>query len=234
MSNIYQNHTYLKHNPHWHETDAAFKTDYIQAFIEKHISSIEIVGEVGCGSGEILVELSKRISTLKTISGYDIAPDAIRIAEKKSTEKIHFFLEDITEENHPAHFDVLLVIDVLEHLENYFQFLAAIKSKSTYTIFHIPLDMSVRTLFKEQMLIEAKERIGHIHLFTEDFIKSVLLDHGYTIIDSCYTPPRLEQISFKERCIQFFGKLLFGIHQKFCTKFMGGYSIMILAKNRTV
>jgi hypothetical protein len=34
-----------------------------------------------------------------------------------------------------AHFDLMLVLDVVEHIEDYFGFLAAIRSKSDFKIF---------------------------------------------------------------------------------------------------
>ena len=111
------------------------------------------------------------------------------MASKKEEINLKFELKDITKSDDKSFFDVLLVIDVIEHLSNYFSFLESISKKSKYTIFHIPLDMFVWSLFREQMLIESKKRVGHIHNFTEDFILSVLNDYGYKIVSKQYTEP---------------------------------------------
>ena len=152
-------------------------------------------------------------------------------AKKKETGKIKFFLKDIADET--RFFDLILIIDVIEHIENYFQFLDKVVSKGNYTIFHIPLDISVWTLYREKMLIESKDRVGHIHNFTEDFIISVLDDYGFKLIDKLYTEPVFETSSFKQKFTNGIRKFLFMINKKFTTKFMGGYSVMVLCKNTT-
>jgi len=231
MENIYTNKTYLQNNPTWHEEGAAVKAKDILKILKRNNLSFNSVCEIGCGSGEILVQLQKQLGNNITFRGYDISPHAIDIAKKKETTNLHFELRDFANQSNNEFYDLLLVIDVIEHLENYFSFLESIRSGGCYTIFHIPLDISVWSLFREQMLIESKQRVGHIHNFTEEFIKSILKDTGYTIIDSFYTPPTFEKISFKQKCINGARKVLFRLNKKFCTKTLGGYSIMLLAKN---
>jgi SAM-dependent methyltransferase len=176
---------------------------------------------VGCGSGAVLEELSK-CNNNKTINyfGFDISKDAINIANKRSNSNLSFYLKDITDSSNTDLFDVLLVVDVIEHLPNYFSFLEA-----------IPLDMFVWSLFRENMLIESKKRVGHIHNFSEDFILSVIEDNGFNIIDKQYTEPDYTSSSFKQRIVNTLKKLLFKISPRFCSKTLGGYSIMVLCKN---
>ncbi len=124
-----------------------------------------------------------------------------------------------------------MVIDVLEHLENYFSFLDIIKTKSMFTIFHIPLDMCLWSLLREQMLIESKNRVGHIHNFTEDFIINILSEKGFKVIDKMYTEPVFKVTSAKQKLINTIRKTLFKINKRFCTKTIGGYSVMVLTQN---
>lgn len=231
VKDIYNDNTYLNNNPGWHEEDAPFKADKIIKLLEKNAVSFETVAEIGCGSGEILVQLESRLHHVRNFFGYDISKDAINIAKKKETGKIKFYLTDITNTNENYFSDLLLVIDVIEHVGNYFEFLGSIASKSRYTIFHIPLDICVWSIFREQMLIESKKRVGHIHNFTEDFIKDILADYGFEIIDQMYTPPVFKTPSFKQKIVKIARKLMFSINKKFCTKTLGGYSILLLTKN---
>lgn len=231
MKHIYNNNIYLSNNPTWHEEDAPFKVSKIMHLLERNPISFQTVAEAGCGSGEILVQLSSKLASVTSFSGYDISKDAINIAKTKETAKIKFDVKDIAGKNEDCFFDLLLVIDVIEHIENYFEFLDGIATKSTYTIFHIPLDMSMWSLFREQMLIESKNRIGHIHNFTEDFIKNILSDYGFEVIDQIYTPPTFETVSIKQKLVNTVRKLIFKINKKFCTKTLGGYSILLLTKN---
>lgn len=231
MDDIYNNQNYLKNNPDWHQEDSPFKAKFIHSILEANKIVYSSVCEVGCGTGEVLIQL-KKLHGSKTVSyaGYDISKDAIDIAAKKNSG-IEFKCADIASEN--VSVDVMLVVDVIEHLKDYFSFLESISKKSRYTVFHIPLDMFVWSLFREKMLIESKERVGHIHNFSEDFILSILKDHGYKIISKHYTEPDYRSESFKKSMINGVKQILFKIAPRFTTKTLGGYSVLVLCENLT-
>jgi predicted RNA methylase len=231
MNDIYNNKSYLSNNPTWHEEDAPFKAGKIIELLARNPIAFKTVAEVGCGSGEILVQLQPQLPSETIYFGFDISKDSIAIAKKKETDKIKFEVRDISSENENCFYDLLLVIDVIEHIDNYFKFLAGIAYRSQYTIFHIPLDMCVWSLFREQMLIESKDRVGHIHNFTEDFIKSILSGYGFEIIDQLYTEPTFESLTYKQKVVNVFRKFMFRINKRVCTKTLGGYSILLLTKN---
>jgi SAM-dependent methyltransferase len=233
MNDIYNDQTYLKHNPTWGEEDAPMKAEAITRLLKKNNISIKTVAEVGCGSGEILVQLQKEFPGAEKFYGFDVSKDALQIANRKQTDKIRFELLDIAGSNRTdLHFDLFLVIDVLEHIPDYFTFLKGIQNKGTYTVFHIPLDMSVWSLFREKMLIESKNRVGHIHAFTEEFILEILKDYGFDIIDKIYTPPTYSHTSIKQKITHGIRKFLFLLNNTLASKTIGGYSIMVLTKNR--
>ena len=232
MNDIYNDQTYLKHNPRWGEEDAPMKANAISGLLAKNNISFKRLAEAGCGSGEIIVQLEKKFPGTEGFYGFDISKDALQIAAPKETGKIHFELLDLAGSiRTDLHFDVLLVIDVLEHITDYFSFLNGIRSKSTFTVFHIPLDMSLWSLFRENMLIESKKRVGHIHAFTEEFILDMLKDHGFDIIDKIYTPPTYTHTSFKQKITHVIRNFLFFLNKKIASKTIGGYSIMVLTKN---
>jgi SAM-dependent methyltransferase len=228
MDDIYTNQDYLKNNPNWHQEDSVLKAGIIHAFLEKNKLAYATVCEVGCGAGGILIEL-KRLNGSKAISytGYDISKDAIEMALKKESG-IDFKCADPTQEN--INVDLILVIDVIEHLWDYFSFLKSISKKSKYTVFNIPLDMCVWTLFREKMLIESKERVGHIHNFTEDFILSILGDMGYKIVSKQYNEPDYRSDRLKGKIKNAIKKMFYNIAPRFTTKTFEGYSLMVLCE----
>lgn len=230
MKDIYNDRTYLTRNPTWNAEDAPFKAaEILKLLVNLNMGTI---CEIGCGSGEILVQLSQRLPEDVRFFGFDVSRDAMEIAKLKETPSIRFDLRDLSA---PADdlplFDLLLVIDVIEHVDNYFAFLDGIRPKGRYTVFHIPLDLSVWSLFRESILIESKARVGHIHNFTEDFILSVLADHGFRVVDKSYTPPTFETMGFKQRVVNACRKTLFKINKRLCMKLIGGYSVMVLCEN---
>lgn len=177
MDEIYNNKVYLINNPDWHAEDAPQKAAVIYSILKQNTISFSTVCEVGCGGGEVLIQLDKLVKDKGvTYFGFDISKDALAIASKKQTSSIKFELKDLAASPDSTKYDVLLIIDILEHLKDYFSFLEALSKKAKYTVFHIPLDMFVWSLFKEKMLIESKERVGHIHNFSEEFILSILND----------------------------------------------------------
>ncbi len=230
MADIYNDKTYLRNNPSWGEEDASMKSEAISMLLKKNGIAFNTVAEAGCGSGEILVQLQHLFPQAEKFFGYDISRDAISIAIKKQTNQIIFENGDITAAK--LYVDLMLVIDVIEHIPDYFGFLDGIRDKSAYTVFHIPLDMSVWSLFREKMLIESKERVGHIHHFTEEFTLQMLTDQGFTIIDKMYTPPTYTHTSIKQKITHGIRSMLFMVSKKFASKTIGGYSLMVLAKNR--
>lgn len=232
MDDIYNNSVYLSHNPQWHQEDAPGKADFIFKILESEKINFQSVCEIGCGSGEILKQLQLKIADPNMIyHGYDISSEAISLSKSKVNSTLDFFCEDFTQKAISTPYDVLLVIDVIEHLRDYFTFIEKIKPKGRYTVFHIPLDMFVWSLFREKMLLESKTRVGHIHNFTEHFILSVLKDAGYTIMKTQFTEPDYTANSVKQRIVNFARRVLFKVSPRFCTKTLGGYSILVLCRN---
>jgi len=141
---------------------------------------------VGCGAGEVLKQLQQRLDKDCDFLGCDISPQAIELCRSRANERLHFELGDVTKISE-RFFDVILVLDVIEHLEDYYSFLRTIKERVLYKIFQIPLDLSVQTVLRANPLIRDRQRFGHIHYFTKETALQLLSDLGYNIIDWFYT-----------------------------------------------
>ena len=229
-SNIYTDGTYLKNNPDWGRKDAGWKSKIISDLLKKNNLTPNEIVEVGCGAGAILQNLSHSFSDAQ-LTGYDISPQAIGLAKEFENNKLHFYNEDAHDKN--IHADLLLVIDVLEHVDDYYSFLEKLKPKSEYFVFHIPLDLSSRTILKPHVLLQQRDAVGHIHYFSKEMVLWALKDKGYTIIDWVYTKPIIDTDppdSFKRRVKKILRNLSFSINKNLSAKLWGGYSMMILAK----
>ncbi|MEO7801461.1 MAG: class I SAM-dependent methyltransferase [Ginsengibacter sp.] len=229
--NIYTDGTYLTNNPDWNEADSKWKAGLISALIKKNKLEFNKVVEVGCGAGQILNTLSTKFLNVVDFSGYDISPQSIKLSKKISNNKLSFYNKDFLQEKVTA--DLLLVIDVVEHIDDYLNFLRQLKVKARHFIFHIPLDMSCRAILKSQILLQQRRSVGHIHYFTRDIVKWALEDNGYHIIDWQYTKPNIDSAvskSFKLKAKKHLRNLSFTINKDISAKLWGGYSILILAK----
>ena len=185
FEDMYTQGDYLIKHPTWHIEESPWKVRYLLQLISRNALSPHTICEVGCGAGEILRLLQGHLDSQCHFWGYEISPQAYEMASKRANARLQFKLADIRDEP-DAHFDLILVMDVLEHMENYFSLLRAIQPKSEYTIFHIPLDISARSVLRGHLL-EYRTTYGHIHYFTKEIALQVLRDAGYNILDYCYT-----------------------------------------------
>lgn len=223
---------YYQHNPDWHQEGSKFKADLVLKFIKKFQLPTGLVVEVGCGAGEILAELMKNLTPTAMLKGYDISPQAIRIADKKATSQLSFYLEDYTKLK-VEKADLVLVLDVVEHIDDVYSFLRRLRDKGKNFIFHIPLDMSCRTLLKPHVLLQQRTDVGHIHYFTEETVLWMLRDVGFDAEYLIYTKPDVDLVkprSFRQSIKKILRKLSYSINKKLSVKLWGGYSALILAK----
>ena len=228
---MYISDEYFKNNPGWGVDDSQWKADIIQKLLEANQVNPSEVIEIGCGAGAILESLSKKF-TQANFKGYDISPFAIELARNRESDRIRFFNEDFTQVEY-IHTELLMIIDVLEHLDNFYDMLRHVRSTSKYFIFHIPLDLSCRMILKPHILLQQRTSVGHIHYFSKEMVIWILKDTGYELIDWQYTKPVVDVNpagSFKRRIKKFLRNLSFRINKDLSAKLWGSYSMMILAK----
>jgi len=231
MSKIYQDGTYLAKNSTWHEEDSPYKAGWISRLIKKNSLSPNNICEIGCGSGEILNNISVEFGEQVNFFGYEISPQAYEICKKKTKKNLTFSNNDILKEKN-KYFDIALIIDVIEHVEDYFDFLRKVKKKANYKIFHIPLDLSVLNVLRASTILAKRNDVGHIHYFTKEIAFRTLIDTGYTIVDYFYTSgsTELPNQSWKSKLLRIPRKILFFLNKDLAARILGGYSLMILTK----
>ncbi len=229
--NIYTEGKYLDNNPTWHEEDSPWKAEHIAKLLSRKNILPDSICEVGCGSGEILNQLYALLPDNISYSGFEISPQAYEISKQKTKERLSFYLKDILKEP-DCHFDVLLMIDVFEHIEEYFSFLRKIRVKAEYKIFHIPLDISVLRVLLCHPILRRRREVGHIHYFTKETALATLEDTGYEIIDYFYTAGSLDLPS--KSIIYSLGKwplrIASMLNKDLAVRILGGHSLMVLAK----
>jgi len=162
--------------------------------------------------------------------GYDISPQALEMCKSRANERLQFKLADISQET-DTFFDVMLVLDVIEHAEDYFGLLNQIRSKSDLKIFHIPLDLSVQAVLRRRGLLNRREQLGHIQYFTKETALETLRDAGYEVLDYFYTPRSIELgDELVKRIARLPRRVCFAIHQDLTVRILGGYSLLVLAR----
>ena len=228
--NIYNNLEYKSKNPTWHSEHSFWKANNIKKLLKKNNIEISKVCEVGCGAGEILVSLSKYFK--KTyFFGYEISKDIFKTAKKKENSRLKFKLGNIPK---AKKYDLLLCIDVFEHVEDYMGFLREIKNRGKYHIFHIPLDINAFGLFRNR-LIKERKAVGHLHYFTKETALSTLEDLGYQIIDWNYTDSFhkggiVVNENLKSKLFYSAQFIINLISPRLLSRTLGGLSLLVLTK----
>ncbi|MGB8194597.1 MAG: class I SAM-dependent methyltransferase [Chitinophagaceae bacterium] len=230
-TDMYTNSQYLQQHPTWDGEEAVLKAGWIRKMIDDQQLPVDTVIEAGCGSGRILSELSKYFPAAY-FKGYDLSPQAIAIAKQYQTDKINFFEANFLKEQHVVA-DLLLLIDVLEHVPDYYGMLEGLHSRATHYIFHIPLDLCCRSILKPELLMQQRQNSGHIHYFSKEMVLWMLHDTGYQVMDWQYTKPvsDLEAAnSMKGRTKKTIRNFSFNISKDRAVKWWGGYSMLIAAR----
>jgi hypothetical protein len=161
--------------------------------------------------------------------GYEISPQAYKICQQRSNDKLHFHLGDILEGDH-AHFDLILLIDLIEHLEDYLGFLRQIRPLSDYKILHIPLDLTVRSILLASPIATSYDLWGHLHYFTKETAFRALKHCGYNVLDWFYTQFLLElpRRTLLGRIAKPVVRLAMSASKDWTVRLVGGCSLMVL------
>jgi hypothetical protein len=228
-TNPYLSGDYVARNPTYHVEDSAWKARYLMQMIAKHNLSPRSVAEVGCGAGEILRVLHDNLPDT-IFHGYEISPQAYSLCQTRAGTRLHFYCEDLLA-SVTERFDLLLCIDVFEHVEDCFSFLRQLRSKADFKMFHIPLDMSVQYVWRSKPILRQRELVGHLHYFSKETALATLRETGYEIIDWFYTPGAAENPrSMKARLANAPRRLVSMISPDISARILGGYSLLVLAR----
>jgi hypothetical protein len=226
---IYTNGAYLTNNPSWHSEDSPYKALQVAKMLARRGLTPECICEVGCGAGRILRTLHDSMPGTCHFDGYEVSPQAFGLASNSRVPRIQFFCESLPPPGTPT-YDLVLIMDVIEHIEDYFTFLRQIKGVGVFKLLHVPLDVTAQGAVRNS-LSRGWDDVGHIHSFTKDVALKAITHCGYDIVDYFYTSrSELPSNNWALRAAGVPRRLAFAIHPDLAVRLLGGYSLLILAK----
>jgi SAM-dependent methyltransferase len=228
-SNQYKDGQYLqKTGGTWHREDSPFKAGEVLRMLDRSGLRPKTICEVGCGAGGILAELRKSLPAETELVGYEISPQAHELSKPSAGGNLSFLLADPFED--VATFDLVLVMDVIEHVEDTFAFLRKCRRKGAHKLYHIPLDVTCLSAIRDSPLTSWRQ-LGHLHCFSVGTALEALRYTDHRILDHFLTASALAARGGLKRKIANAGRLLLGkLSRKLSQRIWGGYSLMVLCE----
>ena len=227
----YTGDDYLRHNPSWDLGDSPWKADAVSGFLKAEGINPGSVCEIGCGAGGVLAELSKIMPGVE-FCGYEIAPAVVQFWEKTKRSNVKFVLGDFFKLN-KAHYDLILLLDVIEHLGAPFTFLNSLHGVAGHYLFHIPLDLSAVSVAREVPLMAVRNKVGHINYFTKNLALELLRDTGFKIIGWRYSGAAFNspQSTWKTRLAAIPRLIAYALSKDWGVRLLGGETLLVLASS---
>lgn len=232
MKSVYIDGGYETRNPTWHLEDSAWKAAQVATILRSNAITPKSVVDIGCGVGAVALELS-RVMPSAVFTGLDVSPHAVEVANRQSSDRLTFKLigDGLDDNMFAGQFDVALALDVLEHVEDYFGFLRFVRKFASFTVLHIPLDISVQGVLRASPFLRVRRQVGHLHYFTKETALATVSDAGFHILDYFYTAGsfQLPQKKYGARVGSLPRRIFFRISPDLAARVMGGFSLMVLA-----
>ncbi len=135
-------------------------------FFMDNINPGDTVLDVGCGNGSVAFDIAKKA---KNVVGIDIDDDNIRTAKKNFLlDNVDYICGDILSWDSTQKFDVIILSNVLEHIEKRVELLKKVKILGEKLLIRVPMiDRSWVVLYKREMGID--HRLDKTHYIEYTF-----------------------------------------------------------------
>lgn len=233
VASMYLDGTYAKQNAEFGDDNALWKAKNICSMLDQHQQKLNRICELGCGGGGILLEIAKMRPDINELHGYEPMPEAFAVCATRENDKIKFFPHTLGPDTRVERYDALIMSDVFEHIEDYLGFLRGVSHIADAYYFHIPLDMSVQMVARAKPLEILRQQVGHLHYFSKDTALASLEHAGYQILDWVYTDGSSSNYkTLRYQIMKFPRKVMFALAPNLAVRFLGGYSLLVVAKKK--
>ena len=217
---IYLDGTYLDRVPTWHAGDSRWKAQQCEALLSELGIEPSTICDVGCGAGGVLATLKDAYPAAE-LRGFDISPTAITLADQQHGD-IQFTVGEVI-----GRYDLMLVMDVIEHVEDCFGFARGLRAHADLVLFNIPLELTCLGLLRNVPMAH-RHALGHIHYFTRQTALALLTDSGFEIVASRYIPAVVHFAArdLKSKAIAWVQRAGFRLAPDLSMLTVGGYSLL--------
>lgn len=152
--------------------------NYHQFFLD-HIRAGDVVLDIGCGNGALACDLAKKA---KRVIGIDIREKNKETWKKCAMSNIEFLIADATTLKASEKFDVVVLSNVLEHIEHRVDFLKQIHHLAPLFLIRVPmLNRDWITLYKKELGLEYRLDKTHFIEYTMDSFVQELREPSFIV-----------------------------------------------------
>ena len=137
----------------------------------------QTVAEVGCFTGHLIANIFINGQQSFEKYGYDVNQAAIKVA-RNTYLNVQFSGEDIFESG--KKFDLLILSDIIEHIEDDLSFLKKCHSLSANLLVNIPLEKSFSQIGRKYGFDDPS---GHLRAYNLRDAQKLIDDSGYNIVN---------------------------------------------------
>jgi len=222
---MYNDGGYLSKNPGWHENDATWKASQVLSLLGHWDLRPQSIVDIGCGTGGVLEAMAGALNGTRLV-GYDLSSQAIDLVSRSG----QIDLRVGTPEDVRDHYDLLLSLDVFEHVEDYIGFLRSLRPIADWFVFHIPLDSSAQSVVRERPLLAVRSTVGHLHYFTRGTALASLETAGFRVsCDRLLFPNDVPGRRMKTRIANLPRSLGRRLSPQLSARILGGFTLLVLA-----
>ncbi len=180
MDNIYTNDEYIIKNPSLHEEDSPWKIEKVLPLVDRFIGQVNkkeiCILDVGGGAGLILKAISDHIRRKYGIKvnkfALDLSPGMLKAQKQNNNDLCGTYNENICKTSiENKKFDLVLMVDILEHVPDDLAALIELARISKYVILKVPLETNLFSKIKKigkgtiDMQRLSKEKYGHVNFY---------------------------------------------------------------------
>jgi len=149
-------------------------------FFLNNILADNSVLDIGCGNGALAYDLAQKV---RSVVGIDIVEKNIVKAKTKfNKSNIKYIVGDATKDLSGEKFDVIVLSNVLEHIEDRLTFLKGIRGLAGKFLVRVPMfDRDWLPLYKKELGVEWRLDRTHFTEYTEVSFRGELEKAGYRI-----------------------------------------------------
>jgi SAM-dependent methyltransferase len=149
-------------------------------FFLTNLTASDRVLDIGCGNGALTLDVASKV---KEVVGIDIESKNIDQAKSKhSRYNLKYVVGDATKDLTGEKFDVIILSNVLEHIEKRIDFMKSLRGIADKYLIRVPtFDRDWIPLYKKELGLEWRLDLTHFTEFTKDTFNLELQEAGYRV-----------------------------------------------------